>query len=161
MLDLTCKACCFCKTLLLCDTPVLSNRQALITNLAGQDNKDVGLVSVDQLGSKQHAAMGQQYDLQKKTAAVVAAHDAFTEAFAGYAVQMDDYRMTGQPVAPQVRHLIRKEKKKRKRLHLSALFQRSPDHVCHKWSSSQRRNPQAISACCLACWLTVVQTTCT
>lgn len=63
-------------------------------------------MSVDQLGSKQHAAIGQQYDLQKKTAAVVASHDAFTEAFAGYAVQMDDYRMTGQPVAPQVRHLI-------------------------------------------------------
>ena len=35
----------------------------------------------------------------------MASHDAFTEAFAGYAVQMDDYRMTGRPVTPQVQLL--------------------------------------------------------
>ncbi len=72
--------------------------------LAGQENKESGILPADQLGSKQHAVVGQQYDLQRKTAAAVASHDAFTEAFAGYAVQMDDYRMTGQAVAPQVSH---------------------------------------------------------
>ena len=69
---------------------------------AGQENKDNGITSADHLGSKQQAAAEQQYDLHRKTAAVVASHDAFAEAFAGYAVQMDDYRMTGRPVAPQV-----------------------------------------------------------
>ncbi|KAL0046332.1 hypothetical protein WJX82_009330 [Trebouxia sp. C0006] len=68
----------------------------------GQENKESGILPADQLGSKQHAAVGQQYDLQRKTAAVVVSHDAFTEAFAGYAVQMDDYRMTGQAAAPQL-----------------------------------------------------------
>ncbi|KAL0041117.1 hypothetical protein WJX77_005471 [Trebouxia sp. C0004] len=68
----------------------------------GQENKECGILPADQLGSKQHAAVGQQYDLQRKAAAIVANHDAFTEAFAGYAVQMDDYRMTGQAVEPQL-----------------------------------------------------------
>ncbi|KAA6416660.1 MAG: component of SCAR regulatory complex, partial [Trebouxia sp. A1-2] len=67
-----------------------------------QENKESGILPAEQLSSKQHVAVGQQYDLQRKTAAVAATHDAFTEAFAGYAVQMDDYRMTGQAVAPQL-----------------------------------------------------------
>ena len=68
----------------------------------GQENKDSGITSADHLGSKQHAAAEQQYDLHRKTAAVVASHDAFAEAFAGYAVQMDDHKMTGRPANPQV-----------------------------------------------------------
>ena len=67
----------------------------------GQENKE-GIVPADQTGGRRHAAVGQQYDLQRKTAAVVASHDAFTQAFAGYAVQMDDCRSTGRPAAPQV-----------------------------------------------------------
>ena len=47
-------------------------------------------------------ATSHQYDLQHKAASVVASHDAFTAAFAGYAVQMADYRMTNRPAPPQV-----------------------------------------------------------
>ena len=67
----------------------------------GQENKE-GILPADQAGGRRHAAKGQQYDLQSKTAAVVADHDAWAQAFASYAVQMDDCRMTGRPVAPQV-----------------------------------------------------------
>ena len=56
----------------------------------------------DQAGGRRHAATGQQYDLQPKVAGVVASHDAFTAAFAGYAVQMRDCRMIGRPAPPQV-----------------------------------------------------------
>lgn len=60
----------------------------------------------DQAGGRRHAATGQQYDLQHKAAGVVASHDAFTAAFAGYAVQMGDCRMTGRPAPPQVCTLL-------------------------------------------------------
>ena len=73
---------------------------------AGQENRDSGIAPADQMGSKQQAAAEQQYDLQRKTAGVVASHDAFAGAFAGYAVQMADHRMTGRPVAPQVLHRL-------------------------------------------------------
>ena len=56
----------------------------------------------DQTSGRRHAATSQQYDLQHKAAGVVASHDTFTAAFAGYAVQMADCRMTGRPAPPQV-----------------------------------------------------------
>ena len=68
---------------------------------SGQENKE-GIVAADQTSGRRHAATSQQYDLQSKAAAVVASHDAWTETFASYAVQMDDCRMTGRPAAPQV-----------------------------------------------------------
>ena len=71
---------------------------------AGQENKE-GIMLADQTSGRRHAATSQQYDLQHKAAIVVASHDAFTEAFAGYAVQMDDCRMTGRPAPPQVHSL--------------------------------------------------------
>lgn len=67
----------------------------------GQENKE-GIVLADLAGGRRHAVTGQQYDLQIKAAGVVASHDAFTAAFAGYAVQMGDCRMTGRPAPPQV-----------------------------------------------------------
>ena len=71
-------------------------------NDAGQENRDSGITPADQMGSRQQAAAEQQYHLHRKSAAVVASHDAFAGDFAGYAVQMADHRMTGRPVAPQV-----------------------------------------------------------
>ena len=56
----------------------------------------------DQTSARRHAATSQHYDLHHKAAGVVASHDTFTAAFAGYAVQMADCRMTGHPAPPQV-----------------------------------------------------------
>ena len=65
---------------------------------AGQENKEAGLALTD----KQTAKL---YSLQRQAAGVRSSHDTFSEAFAAYAVQMDDFRLSPHQPSPQVRHL--------------------------------------------------------
>ena len=64
----------------------------------GQENKDAGLALTDKQAAK-------LYSLHK-LAGVRSSHDAFTEVFAAYAVQMDDFRLAAHQPSPQVTHAV-------------------------------------------------------
>lgn len=81
----------------MCNQPaVCSAKQGVL--YAGQENKDAGLALTD----KQTAKL---YSLQRQAAGVRSSHDTFSEAFAAYAVQMDDFRLSPHQPSPQVCHL--------------------------------------------------------